>query len=147
MKTSFQLQGALELSRALAEIKSEVATKVGEGAVRSTAKLLEMQLVLTAPYDPTPGGLSDRYGHLRTNIRTRKIKPRKETEVIYRVGTGRAFWGNFSEWGTAKMPAQPWYRPTWDRMEGPMAMHLVDATRKGLDRVAKRAARLALKGR
>lgn len=145
MKASFKMTGALELSKALAEIQTEVATKVGEQAVRSTAKSLEARLILVAPVDNRPGGLSERYGHLRDNIRTRKIKPRKADRVVFRVGVGSAFWGTLVEFGTAKMPAHPWFRPTWDSMQGELASGIVNGVRVGIERATKRAARLAKK--
>lgn len=145
MKARFDLQGGAELSKALAAIETEVATKVGEFAVRTTARDLLNALNEAAPYDPEEGGLSAKYGHLNQNLRIRKIRPRKPDRVIYRVGVGHAFWGAFVEFGTATAPAHPWFRPTWARMEEPLARGIVKHTQTGLDRAAKKAARLAKK--
>lgn len=145
MPANFDLKGGADLSKALAEIEREAATKVGEFAVRTSANELRAELVKAAPFDPSPGGMSEKYGHLRDNLRVRKIKPRKADRVIYRVGVGRAWWGALVEFGTFKMPAQPWFRPTFDHMQAALARGIVENVRTGLDRAAKRAARLAKK--
>lgn len=63
--------------------------------------------------------------------------------------TKRAFHGIFPEFGTAHMRAQPFMRPTWDRLGPGFIGQIADVLKEEIDkaaaRLAKKAARLAAK--
>lgn len=144
MKASYKFEGGKEMSAALAELGKE-ATKAGEYAARSTAKLMQADLIAAAPRDERAGGLSERYGHLSENIKVVKVRPRKADRVIYRVGIGAAFWGYIVEFGSAKMAARPWWRPTVDANHQGYASAQTGFLRKGIDLAVRRAERKLLK--
>lgn len=148
----FRLEGAKELDAALADLGTEVAGKLGTAAVRRTGKVLQAELIDAAPFNPngpTPkvytakgGGVSRTdYGHLRDNLRVRRVKAEKPFMVRFQVTTGRAFWGSFLEWGTVRMSAKPWARPLFDRLHNRLMTVLMDTLREGVTRAARRAAR------
>ena len=147
-----EMQGAKELDAALKELGVEVAAKIGVAAVRAGSKALQAELVDSAPYNPAgptskvytaKSGQVRRtdYGHLRDNLRVRRMKSVKPYTVPFIVTIGRAFWGFFLEHGTVRMAARPWARPTFDRMQTGMMNAIVETLRKGTERAARRLAR------
>ena len=97
--------GLKELDDKLQDLGTAVATQIGSDAVTAAAELLANEWRRVAPYDPNRKPKKSRlksgksverdYGHLRTNIRVRRLKPRKFTEVATIVSTGDAFWARF----------------------------------------------------
>jgi len=136
-----KLEGVAELKAALEALGPEVATKVGAGADRKAAVLLQNHLIEQAPVGP--GRHPE--GHLRDNIRVRKQKARQPYTIRYIVNTGKAFWGAFQERGTAKMAARPWMGPTFDAAVPNLISEQVDGLKTGIERTAKRLARLRRK--
>ncbi len=135
-----ELHGGTDLEAALAALGKDVATRTGQRAVRNSSTALREELVATAPFRPgrrmRPGGAD--YGHLRDNLKVRKVRAKKPGLVLYRVSTGDAFWGNFLEFGTVNMAARPWMRPTVDRMKGKLVEIMFDTLKRGIERAAKR---------
>lgn len=81
-------------------------------------------------------------GYLRASIRV-WLKRGKEggPTVTYGIGTrGYAFYGKFLEFGTSKMAARPWLRPTVDSLVG-------WATEAMRSRLQQRIERYVLKGK
>lgn len=140
MAERFKIEGVAELRAALADLCEAVATKVGAKADRDAANVLKDALVSRAPFDPNA---KSPYGHLRDNIRVRKAKARNEHIISYNVTVGDAFWGRFLEFGTVKMPAKPWMRPTFDTIAEGLITVQIDGLRDGIEREAQRAARAA----
>src|SRR5678809_629709 len=81
------LESAKAFSAALAELGTEVATKVGVAANRRAAIKLRDALIEAAPTDTTGGQstASKTYGRLRTNIRQRRDKSRKQHRIVHIV--------------------------------------------------------------
>lgn len=153
-----RLEGAKELDQMLASLGTEVATKIGVAAARASAREARDALIRAAPYDPsyrlkyyrskkTGVVRKSYYGHLRDNIRSRRVKARTKGYVGYDVTTGRAFWGYFLEVGTAKMRARPWARPAIARIVGRLMDVQVDVLTRGISKAAKRARRMLPNGR
>lgn len=145
-----RMEGAAELSAALAALGAEVATKIGRQAVRASAVELRDELVEGAPLGPggkkywrlKNGDVRSRdYGHLRDNIRVRAVRSRKQNHIVYEVTTGRAFWGTFLEFGTVSMRPHPWFRPILDRLHNRLFDVQADLLRTGIEKAAKRLAR------
>jgi HK97 gp10 family phage protein len=136
------VEGAKELDEALAELDKQVATRLGMTAVRASGLEGKRMMIEAAPYRPGERLHRGRdYGHLRDNIRVRKSRSQKPNYVVYEITTGRAFWGNFLEFGTVKMSPRPWARPTVDRMPGPLVTIQIDVLRRGIERIAAKAAK------
>nr|AGU09814.1 Bacteriophage protein of unknown function DUF646 [uncultured organism] len=141
---SIDLAGMKELETALLGLDKAVAGRIGRKAVREPALVLRTVLSLTAPY--LPGRRDHRgvsYGHLRENLKVVSVRARKPGMILYRVSTGDAFWGNFLELGTAKMPAQPWMRPQVDKMTGEIIATKVKVLSDGIAAQAKKQAKRA----
>jgi HK97 gp10 family phage protein len=111
------VDGFQELDAQLAAIGATLATEAADEAVHASANLLQAAWTQGAPYRE---GERSKYGHLRTNIRVRKVDARKANAVVYAVTTGNAFWGYFLEFGTVAMAPHPWARPIVERLRGEM---------------------------
>lgn len=142
-----EMSGVKELDAKLAAIGKEVATKIGTQAIKASAERLAKEWETQAPYRPgtrkkywsTAGGTTQSayYGHLRENIKIRKVDPDKATAIVFGVTTGNAFWSHFLEFGTVRQPARPWARPIVERMKGELVNIQVDVLRVGIERAAR----------
>lgn len=152
--TRLKLEGAQELDAKLAMLGTEIAGKLGTAATRAAGKALQAELIEAAPYNPAGPTLKvytaksgavrrTDYGHLRDNLRVRRVKARKPFMIVFQVTTGRAFWGAFLEWGTVRIGAKPWARPTFDRLHAKLIETVAATLRKGVALAAKRQARAA----
>lgn len=147
-KGGYQLEGVADLKAALAALSTDVATKTGKTANRRAAQGMAKVMKDAAPVsqeaDRSPA--SKKYGRLRDNIRVRLAKSRQSTAIVYNITIGRAFWGFFQEFGTRNMPANPFMRRAFDQSVGAAQTAQIDELRTGIDRAAKKAARLAKRG-
>lgn len=140
------LNGVPELRAALEALGTEVATKIGVAANRRAAKRLLDMLDAVAPEAPEgaqQSPSSKAYGKLRVNLKLRRVKGRTAGRIIHRVDTGNAFWGMFYELGTAKQRARPWMRPAAENLSGELADIQLQELRAGIERAARRLARLS----
>lgn len=137
-----KVEGAAELRTSLAELGTEVATKVGVSAGRRTSNVLRDELRRAAPYDPRESKLNRSYGSLRENIKVSRKKARKQHHIVFWVTIGRAFWGFFQEVGTSRMDAKPWMGPAFAAMRDRLADIQITELRSGIERAARRVARL-----
>lgn len=156
--TRFRMEGAKELDALLGRIGTEVATELGENAVEASAEYLREEWIKAAPFDPrrkpktyiTQSGekITKDYGHLRDNIKVRKVRARKAGAIVYQVTTGRAFWGFFLELGTYKMRARPWARPATERAREQVVSIQFAELKRGIDAaMAGRSRRVLPNGR
>lgn len=129
------LEGLADLKANLQMLGTDVSTKTGVTANRKAAQLFAGELKQSAPYDPKGDSPN---GHLRDNIRVRKVRANRVTVVRHAVDTGKAFWGWFLEFGTAKMGARPWWRPAFDAFGDLMVKAQVDELRNGIERACRR---------
>lgn len=136
----FDLKGFDQVKHRLEAIGEEMATKAGQSAIREAAKTLAAEVKARVPYDEEDrrSPMSERYGHLRDNIRIRKGKPRRAHSVSALVTIGNAFWGRFLEFGTIKMLARPFFRPAFAASQDKITKELASNLGKALDRIAKR---------
>ena len=144
-----KIEGVAELKTALEGLGTEVATKVGVAANRATAREYQATLKQVAPYDPrdkVQRGMVRPYGHLRDNIKVTRKKARKQGSIVFWTTIGRAFWGFFVERGTERMSAKPWMLPAFERTRENLASLQIDQLRTGIERAAKRLARLRGRG-
>jgi len=124
------VDGFDELDAQLAAIGTALATEAADEAVHRSADLLRDAWIQGAPYR---AGDRSKYGHLRTNIRVRKVDARKATAVVYAVTTGNAFWGYFLEFGTAMMAARPWARPIVEGLRGRLVTVQIEVLQAKID--------------
>lgn len=148
-RTTFKMEGFKELEKALKALGPEVATKTGASAARKATNVIRDTVKDKAPFDPGPterkwtkkdGSVSTAdYGHLKDNIKTRKVKARKSHTVAFEVTTGQAFWGRFSELGTEHEPARPWFKPALDEAAPNAVETLQKELKKGVEKAARKA--------
>lgn len=149
--TRFEMVGAKELDAQLAALGTTIATKLMLAAIRGSAEELQQHFIEAAPYRPgerkkywtlkSGETRSASYGHLRDNIRIRKVRPQKENAVVFGVTTGDAFWGRMLEFGTIDMPAHPWARPLVDAAAPELVKIQVDILRAGIEEAASKGRR------
>jgi HK97 gp10 family phage protein len=142
-----KVEGVSELKAAFEQLGVEVSTRIGVRANREAARLLQSELIQAAPYDPREKKRAKNYGHLRDNIRIRRQRARNQGHITMNVTTGNAFWGNFLEFGTVRMPAQPWFRPIVESLRELLLGKQIGGLRDGIEREAKKAARIARRRR
>ena len=162
---TFQMAGVEQLKRALQLVGPEVARLAGKDGNRQAMLFLRRKLKEAAPYRTgstkkswklkgrgkrkTGSGQSRQadYGHLRDNIRfvAGRRSTRHKDAFFGAVGVGDAYWGRFLEFGTRKMSAKPWFRPTIDKYAGEairiQAKGVGDAIPKACRKYAARKAR------
>jgi HK97 gp10 family phage protein len=139
---SLDLEGGPELERALLALGKKVATRIGRKAVRDPTRFLQAEMTLVAPYlEGARPGRSGQYGHLRDNLKVVSVRSKAPGLLLYRVTTGNAFWGNFLEFGTVNIAAQPWMRPTVDRNTSRIITMQIQVLKTGIEQEAKREAR------
>lgn len=158
---NIQIDGIAEMDAALVALGQEVSTKLGQKAFRASADLLQDAWASGAPFDPTVRKKywtlksgetrSAYYGHLRENIKIRKVSPRNRNAIVYGVHTGNAFWAHFLEFGTVNMPPRPWARPIVIAMKDKMIRVQVDILKNGIEAALRKSAsagkRVNAKGR
>jgi HK97 gp10 family phage protein len=142
----FDIRGAAEIERVLKRLPQEVARKELTGAVMDGANIVRRAWRDAAPVrtDATPkpigkGGRGRLPGFLKANIRRGVVKF-SDASVTVAVGTGRAFYAFFREFGTRHQPAVPWARPAWENA-APAALAQIGISLG--KRVERAAARLA----
>lgn len=72
-----------------------------------------------------------REGTLKANILKSEIQSGK-IDIGTRP-TGDGFYGFFLEYGTSKLTARPWARPTWEREKRKVKAIMAEELRKGLN--------------
>ena len=110
-ESKIEIKGAKELEKVLRMLPRKMSEDVLVRATRSGASIVRNEVKRRAPVGSGPA--HPKYGRLKNNIKTTKIKQRGGAASIV-VHTGKAFWGSFLEFGTSKMPAHPFFRPAFD---------------------------------
>ncbi|MBA4092394.1 MAG: hypothetical protein C0494_17630 [Sphingobium sp.] len=139
--TRRQLEGMAEMKATFEALGTEVSTKIGVKANRDAAKAFRDHLAETAPHDAIESKANERYGTLRENIKVGRRKAQKQGHIIHIISIGRAFWGFFQEFGTAKMAARPWMRPAIEAWNSLLIDLQLQGLRSGIEAAAKRLAR------
>lgn len=117
------VHGLKELEQKLAQLPEAIAYKALSGALMSAGNEIAKEAKRLAPKGSVEHYIGSKAkakgkkaepGNLRDNIRRTKVKESKHSAEV-RIGwNGHAFYGQFIEFGTAKMPARPFLRPAFD---------------------------------
>lgn len=137
MKVRSKFTGGAEIARRLLELPPEVSRRVLQGASRKAGNVIRDAARARAPVSEYP---EHRQGHLRDNIIV-SVLTRHAMKVVMAIHTGRAFWGNFLEFGTARMPPQPFMRPALDETADKALAVLGRELGKGVEREAAKLAK------
>jgi HK97 gp10 family phage protein len=174
MKTTVKIEGLSELEAALQELPratggnvlkraivkpaTAFAEKARERATKRTGDL-KRGIVVGKPRVISAGKAAFaeamRRGASRAEAGAASREANRESggagrHAVVAVGPTRsAYYGQFQEFGTARIAARPFMRPTWDAMQFQMAedikMTLADEIERARARLARKAARLASK--
>lgn len=127
----YKIEGMKEIDAVLKQMPEEFARKVGEAAVRKGGNVIRDRAIDYAPRDT---------GKLAESIYTVKQKV-QGFSVAFQVGMKRgAYYAIFTEFGTAKQPAQRWFTRAFEDTKGAAFEKIIDELRKGLLRTSKRLA-------
>ncbi|AJA49531.1 phage protein, HK97 gp10 family [Clostridium pasteurianum DSM 525 = ATCC 6013] len=109
MSASFDVDGFESLMSKLQSMGKE-GTKIEDEALQKAAEPILVDAKNSAPV---------RTGKLRDGLKISKAKKSKDGKYVL-VGTDKKdkdapFWATFIEFGTSKMPAQPFLRPAFEK--------------------------------
>ncbi|MBM6577118.1 HK97 gp10 family phage protein [Microvirga sp. SRT01] len=148
-RSNFSMEGFSDLEKVLKDLGPPFAKKAGSEGLRKATNELKKDVQAGAPTgtartkrtwrnkDGTKGSAD--YGRLKQNIKTRKRRSKKQNTIVYVVTTGDAFWGRFSEFGTEKEPARPWFKPAVDRSVSRIVKALKDELHKAVEKQVRKA--------
>lgn len=141
-----QLQGVEELKRVFKLLPERCRKNVLRAGVRAGAVVVQKAVLARAPVNPDKA-TRQKYGHLRDNIKIKMVRGNTADIVRYVVTTGRAFWGNFLEFGTRWIRARPFMRPALDESAGPALQAMVKVISVTIEKEAAILAGPAAKAR
>lgn len=113
VRGSFRVEGLSDLVKSLTKLPDAVRDKAVNDGTLEGAKVIQRAAITNAP---------KKTGKLSRNIvvrKNRKTRYDSEHSVVIRkigkaVNSKNAYYGIFVEYGTSKMPAQPFMRPAFE---------------------------------
>lgn len=139
---NIQIKGLKEVSQKLKKLPKNIRNRHVGKALRAGGKLVRDEARLHAP---VATGLVRKNVAMRTSTGARAGR---NADVKVRIGiisdkTGRetgtdAFYWRFHEFGTSKMPAQPFLRPAFEGKKGQVLNTIVRQLRTGIRKEARR---------
>jgi HK97 gp10 family phage protein len=138
-----KFEGARQFEQALGDLTKATARNVLRRALTKAAKPVQEAMEARAPRDSgwTAGSIAVS-NTLNPANRSDQKKEGKSFAEVY-VGSTRGSAGILQEWGTYKMPAQPYMRPAWDATKGGVMVTFGRELKNELDKAAARAAKKA----
>ena len=128
------MTGFKELENVLKHLPDKLHDSVAVKAVRAGAGKVRKEIKTNAPVSGFDHGP---YGPLSKNIRvTRNRYEETRHSVVVTVHTGKGYWGMFLEFGTVKMPAQPFFAPGLDAAASPALQAMVVTLSTGLVKIS-----------
>jgi len=127
--SSVTVTGLSELEKRLEQFTDQVAKNIMSGALRAGAVVIQKEARQRCPVSSEAHWLGKKRGKERVLIAPGELKrkgikvrlaPRKSRTVPieYWVYVSRRYWyWKFLEFGTVKMPAQPFMRPAFDTLK------------------------------
>lgn len=141
-----KVEGLEEVERALKRLSDQAGRAMLRNATRAAARVVQKEAVARAPVREA-GPSHPKYGHLRDNIKVVMQRSRQGGVQEAAVGTTRAFWGRFLEFGTARMPAQPFMTPAFEASREAALRAFVKSYVRSFEREAQREAGVRGKAR
>lgn len=140
MKMKYKLKGFAETKELLNRLPDRVENRVLQGAASAGARVLARAAKVGAPVGDEPSVNSKKYGSLKKNIRTLRLKRVPRGTKAARVDTGRAFWGVILQKGSRYIPANPWFTSA---INGSVEAALLAIRDYMVGRIEKEATKLA----
>lgn len=145
-----KIEGLRELEAALSQLPKATGKNVLRRVLKARAEPMARMAASIAPDDPGTSGARDLASSIAVSTKLsprqrrqhRKMFRNDKASVEMFVGAGPLPHPHLQEFGTSKMGAQPFMRPSWDASKGPMLEGLKDDL---WSEIAKAAARLAKK--
>lgn len=144
-----RVEGLRELDKALGELPRQTGKRVALKVLKNAGGPLADAGSANAPLGPT-GNLRDSYG-VGTKLTDRQGKlNRKESPVEVYIGPNDPA-ATQTEFGNSRQAPQPHLRPAWDAGKEKALQDIKDGLwseiKKAADRLARKAARAAAKGK
>lgn len=133
-KITFSIRGAREMEHLLKQLGPNVASRVGDQALRAGAKPI---------IEEAKRRVRVRTGELRDSITTDTARGKQQSQRTVLIGflppaSRRA---HFEEYGTAKQAAHPFMRPALDEKAGDALDEMGKVLARGIEREAKKLAK------
>ena len=143
---TFKLEGFAELDRALGQLPKATAKNVLRRTLKKAAKPIDDDASASAPF--LTGGLQKSIITGTQLTRSQRRFATLKTSNYYaeiHIGTSLSK-GIFTEFGTFKDDAQPWFRPAWEAHKE-QALNIIKVELGGeIEKAAKRYAKKLAKG-
>lgn len=142
-----QLEGVADLTKKLTEMRGALAAKDLRGVVKEAITEAEHKARARIPQGSQPHityrGRLVSPGYAISTLHVETFINKRTGAAVATLGVGReAFYATlFVELGTARMPAQPWLRPSFEESEDGMLRSIAAELRKRVERIAKKQAR------
>lgn len=121
-----KITGADKLERALRELGTEVAGRLGTNAVRAGARVIARDAKRRAPVGET--------GDLKKSVKVPKQVDRTANSRVAYAGS-KLFYSRFVEFGTSRAPAKPFLRPAMDEQAQAAVQKMLDNLGAGINKV------------
>ena len=147
---TYEMKGWKELNQVLKDLPQEIRKKVIDKSMRKGGEFLRDKIREKAPV----GTLEVRKNNIRTNKNKvlKFIKLVNEINVVsggvennlrlFRITTGKAYWGMFYEFGTKKQQKRPFMRPVFDENKEQVTRITFEELTKGVIDTAQKLAKL-----
>lgn len=143
---SSALEGVADLTAQLNELGAKVAAREMRGTVKTALEIAEHKARALMPtgIDPhkTYRGRLVAPGYALSTLHVETKLNKKTGAAVASLGVGReAFYAvQYVELGTARTPAQPWLRPSFEASEEPMLKTIADELKSRVEKVRQRNA-------
>lgn len=138
MASSLRIVGGEKLAAKMKALDHDLRKKIGRNAVRNGGKVVRQEIELSAPPRTDP-----RFGHIADEVKLRvsnELSTSHSWVYLAYVAhpskvTNDAFYWYFLEFGTSKMSARPFVRPSFERSHGAALNEMISTLRRRLARV------------
>ena len=124
MRVRIHIENGRELAEAISKLEKKVAKAVLEDGVQAGGETLSEEAARLAPKDT---------GRLASSIRPEKIKSNNEMAMVAVGPTGKVHHALLVEFGTKKMPAQPFLVPATEAKREDIINDITNAMRKAIE--------------
>lgn len=128
-RTTVRVEGLSEMNEKLKKLSDDVKGRIARAAVTAGAVIIRDRAIALAPVSDVPHGFRGQKGvkispgNLKRNIIAKRLAPGETQDSAAAIVALRqsghpptdAFYGRFVEFGTVKMPAQPFMRPAFEQ--------------------------------
>lgn len=140
-----EVKGLDVLERGLLALPEAVAGKALSQALFAGAGVIRKEAQLRIPVGSVPHYIGRKAkgklvqpGNLRKQLRTRRIRDGKFSQMLGVTFSGDGFYGMFQEFGTARHKAQPFLRPAFDAKKDEALQRIRDRLAANIERQSRK---------